>query len=312
MISKHRVWLITVITLLVLVVPAANVFAQGGPGATPNDPFEVYVEFTGVVEEIGANQVVISGYTVAPAGVFQPAQLEIGEEVFIGGYILADGTLHTTVFSLDPAFDPLDTDGDGIPNDEDNCPDVANPDQTDTDGDGIGDACETGDDNVETCLPDDQPVAVALADTFGVPYETIVGWYCDDGFGFGEISRALLLAEASGGVLTVEDIFAQLAEGLGWGEIIKAAGLNPADLSLQVVMGINAHERNRVADNDANMDAPPGQGNDGGPNDDAGQGNGGQGNGGQGGDGQGGQPDTPPEGPGNGGGNPGGGGGNGK
>lgn len=36
-----------------------------------------------------------------------------------------------------------DTDGDGIPNDTDNCPGVANPDQLDTDGDGKGDACDT-------------------------------------------------------------------------------------------------------------------------------------------------------------------------
>ena len=35
-----------------------------------------------------------------------------------------------------------DTDGDGIYDEEDNCPSVYNPDQTDTDGDGIGDACD--------------------------------------------------------------------------------------------------------------------------------------------------------------------------
>jgi hypothetical protein len=34
-----------------------------------------------------------------------------------------------------------DSDGDGIINAQDNCPDLPNPDQTDTDGDGIGDAC---------------------------------------------------------------------------------------------------------------------------------------------------------------------------
>ncbi|MDD2240378.1 MAG: thrombospondin type 3 repeat-containing protein [Kiritimatiellae bacterium] len=39
------------------------------------------------------------------------------------------------------ACDP-DIDGDGIPNELDNCPDDYNPDQTDTDGDGIGDACD--------------------------------------------------------------------------------------------------------------------------------------------------------------------------
>jgi hypothetical protein len=36
-----------------------------------------------------------------------------------------------------------DSDGDGVPNSADNCPDVPNPDQADTDGDGVGDACDT-------------------------------------------------------------------------------------------------------------------------------------------------------------------------
>ncbi len=34
-----------------------------------------------------------------------------------------------------------DTDGDGIPDGRDNCPEVANPDQADSDEDGVGDAC---------------------------------------------------------------------------------------------------------------------------------------------------------------------------
>jgi kumamolisin len=46
---------------------------------------------------------------------------------------------------------PPDADGDGIGDDADNCPAVANPDQKDRDGDGVGDAC----DNCPTvCNPD--------------------------------------------------------------------------------------------------------------------------------------------------------------
>ena len=35
-----------------------------------------------------------------------------------------------------------DDDGDGIPNGQDNCPAIPNPDQSDADGDGVGDVCE--------------------------------------------------------------------------------------------------------------------------------------------------------------------------
>ena len=36
-----------------------------------------------------------------------------------------------------------DTDGDGVADNEDNCPNTYNPGQADSDGDGVGDACES-------------------------------------------------------------------------------------------------------------------------------------------------------------------------
>jgi hypothetical protein len=37
---------------------------------------------------------------------------------------------------------PPDSDGDGVPDYQDNCPDDANADQKDSDGDGLGDVCD--------------------------------------------------------------------------------------------------------------------------------------------------------------------------
>ena len=48
----------------------------------------------------------------------------------------------------------IDADKDGVPDSEDNCPTVPNPDQTDTDGDGAGDACDDDDDG--DGVPDDE------------------------------------------------------------------------------------------------------------------------------------------------------------
>jgi hypothetical protein len=45
-------------------------------------------------------------------------------------------------FTFTATTPPVDSDGDGIPDNVDNCPHVANPDQKDTDGDGVGDACD--------------------------------------------------------------------------------------------------------------------------------------------------------------------------
>jgi hypothetical protein len=49
------------------------------------------------------------------------------------------------LYFWDPTLSALDTDDDGVIDDEDNCEDDANPEQSDKDGDGIGAACDDDD-----------------------------------------------------------------------------------------------------------------------------------------------------------------------
>lgn len=65
---------------------------------------------------------------------------------------------------------PADTDGDGIPDDSDNCPLVANADQIDSNENGVGDACETNEvkDTVKPVITllGSNPVSLFVGDTY--------------------------------------------------------------------------------------------------------------------------------------------------
>jgi len=90
-----------------------------------------------------------SGAASFPAGLYREDGLNLaivgegGEEAYEINWVCISTEVVSfqDACSLCPAGNCTDTDGDGIEDSVDNCPDVANPDQADTDLDGVADAC---------------------------------------------------------------------------------------------------------------------------------------------------------------------------
>ncbi len=145
MLRKRLFELGLLVTLLAGLLFNVNLPAQAqDETGTDDEVGTVTVSITGEVESLG-DDIIIDGVVVAPASAFQPSTLEVGDCVTVVGVVLADDTLQAV--SLEPSEDcdtgtVDDTDGDGVLNEEDNCPDAANEDQADADADGVGDACD--------------------------------------------------------------------------------------------------------------------------------------------------------------------------
>jgi len=73
-------------------------------------------------------------------------------EIIVGAYADDDngndsGSISIYAITVDSGAVNTDTDGDSFPDNTDNCPNIANPNQTNTDNDGQGNACDSDDDN---------------------------------------------------------------------------------------------------------------------------------------------------------------------
>ncbi len=108
-------------------IPRPALFGPEGAGYynDPNEPARWYFDYahTLLTQQDGVGRFIPSaGHTVWNACSGQAYAILVLERALGGGCV--------------------DTDGDGICDNEDNCPMAPNADQTDSDGDGVGDACE--------------------------------------------------------------------------------------------------------------------------------------------------------------------------
>jgi hypothetical protein len=89
---------------------------------------------------------------------------------------------------------------------------------------GPPDGAEPPDNDPEACAAaDPHPVAEQLAEDYGVPYEQIMSWFCEGGYGFGDIRLALDTSLKAG--MTPEELLALKTELGGWGEVWLELGL---------------------------------------------------------------------------------------
>jgi len=248
---KKQTILLVVLSFLLSMVLALPVFAQE---EEENDDL-VVLSGTLSFEEDG--DIVLTTedgeeFVIAPAGadpgVF-PADYEDGDEVTITGVSLGEGE---TVQALSVEEGLLD-DGEDEGEDEEVEPD-ATPEPDEDEGD------DEGGERGYYCSDDaerDHPAGTKFAEDLDMEYDEVMGYFCDDGLGFGEIMILSKISKAS--ELGLDELLAMREDGMGWGKILKELDLNPGEVFSGHVKGSHFAEGEKPGK--GNKPENPGKGN---------------------------------------------------
>lgn len=210
--------------------------------STDNPNFsEGEIELWGVIQEVGTDSLVVNGLTVTVdeateikegTECLELADLEAGWTVEVDGFLLNDGTIvakEIGVISREPV-----TPSPSITPTLTSTPTVT-PTVTPT-------PTLTPTPTVTPTPEGPHPVAQALAQSFDVLYEEIMGWH-EDGIGFGNIAKAYFLAdELEDEGPTVEDVLTEKLSGTGWGRLMKALGLSPSSKDRNLGQVMSGHD----------------------------------------------------------------------
>jgi hypothetical protein len=73
------------------------------------------------------------------------------------------------------------------------------------------------------------PALAGLAELFEADYSQLLSWFCQDGFGMGQIMLALATSRVSEGAVSADEVLTARGEGAGWGQVWKDLGLKGPD-----------------------------------------------------------------------------------